>query len=127
MKLRGCDNWGCGHYGASRGSRKHRGVDIECTPGDPAFCLNRGIVTKVGYPYSDDLSYRYVEIADAGYRWRYFYVDPIVNKGDEVDAYTQIGRHQALGPRYPGISEHLHLEVIDSDGNYIDPTPLVSE
>lgn len=127
MKLRECDSWGCGHYGAKRGPGTHEGVDIVSIPGDPVFCLNRGIVTKVGYCYSDDLSYRYVEITDAGVRWRYFYCDPIVNVGDEVDAYTQIGTAQALGPRYPGITEHTHLEVIDKDGNHIDPTPLVSE
>lgn len=127
MKLRECDKWGCGHYGASRGDRTHNGIDIVCVPGDPAFCLNRGIVTKVGYPYSDDLSFRYVEITDSGYRWRYFYVEPIVNKGDEVEAYTQIGAHQPLGTRYPGITEHVHLEVIAPDGNYIDPTGLVAE
>lgn len=126
MKFRDCDDWGCGHYGAPRGDRVHRGVDIVAAPGDPVFCLNRGIVTKVGYPYSDDLSYRYVEVTDAGVRWRYFYCEPIVNVGDEVDAYTQIGTAQALGDRYPGITPHMHLEVIGPDG-HIDPTPLVSE
>ena len=127
MKLRGCDNWGCGHYGASRGDRKHRGIDIVCQPGDRVYCLNPGLVSKVGYPYADDLSYRYVEIVNGKYRWRYFYVEPIVNVGDELDAYTIIGEAQSLAGRYPGITPHIHLEIIDPDGNYIDPTPLVSE
>ena len=112
MKLRKCDNWGCGHYGASRGSRKHSGIDIVCIPGERAFCFNRGTVTAIGYAYGDDLTYRIVDITEGEFRWRYFYVDPVVNVGDELDAYTQIGTHQALGPRYPGITEHLHLEVV---------------
>lgn len=127
MRFRECDKWGCGHFGASRGDRTHNGVDIITEPGDRVYCLNRGIVSKIGYPYADDLSYRYVEIMDAGWAWRYFYVEPIVHVGDEVDAYTIIGEAQALGPRYPGISPHIHLEVIDPDDNYRDPKPMIME
>ena len=126
MRFRECDDWGCGHFGASRGDRKHNGLDIVELPGDPVFCFNRGIVTKIGYPYANDLSFRYVEITDAGVRWRYFYCEPIVNVGDEVEAYTQIGTAQGLGERYPGITPHVHLEII-KDGEYIDPKPLISE
>ena len=31
--LRGQDQWGAGHFGASRGSRTHRGVDFAAAPG----------------------------------------------------------------------------------------------
>ena len=127
MQIRKCDKWGCGHFGASRGDRKHNGVDLVWTPGDRAFCLMCGIVTKLGYPYADDLSFRYVEITEDGNRWRYFYVDPIVNVGDELDAYTEIGEYQGLGERYPGITEHVHCEIIGPDGEYIDPTPRIAE
>lgn len=133
MKLRGCDDWGCGHFGASRGDRKHTGLDIDTIPGAPVFCLNPGIVTDIGYAYSDDLSFRIVDITNGGYRWRYFYVDPIVNVGDELDAYTQIGHDQNVAQRYHErdperhMVNHTHIEAIDPDGNHIDPEPLVSE
>lgn len=128
MKIRGCDKWGCGNFGASRGSRKHLGVDIETKPGDPVECLNGGTVTKIGHPYADDLSFKYVEITDtAGARWRYFYVEPSVKVGDKLDAYQVIGKSQRLGKRYPGITEHIHLEIIKADGTYVDPTGVVSK
>jgi len=128
MKIRKCDKWGCGHYGAGRGSRKHMGVDIVSNPGDPWESLNGGVVTKVGYPYANDLSFRYVEVTDqAGAKWRYFYVQPSVKVGDVVEPYSEIGTVQKLGDRYPGITEHVHLEIIKIDGDFVDPTSVISE
>lgn len=132
MKLRECDDWGCGHYGAPRGTRKHKGIDIPCPPGERVHCLNGGIVTDIGHAYADDLSFRIVDITNGGYRWRYFYVEPIVNVGDYVDAYTVIGHDQHVAERYRKrdptrrMENHTHLEVI-KDGQHIDPTTLVSE
>jgi murein DD-endopeptidase MepM/ murein hydrolase activator NlpD len=124
-EIRGHDSWGAGHFGAPRGDRTHNGIDLVCKPGDEIECRSAGKVTKLGYPYGDDLSFRYVQITDeAGTRWRYFYVEPCVNIGDIVEAYTAIGYAQTLDDRYPGITEHIHFEII-CDGEYIDPTGFV--
>lgn len=128
MKIRGRDAWGSGRFGASRGGRIHNGVDIEAEPGSIVESLNGGTVTKIGYPYGDDLSYRYVEITDSvGARWRYFYVDPCVSVAVSVEAYEKIGVAQALGHKYPGITEHIHLEIIKADGSFVDPTGIISK
>lgn len=128
MKIRGCDRWGCGHFGAPRGKRKHMGVDLEYAPGSPVEALTPGTVSKLGYPYADDLHFRYVEITDdAGARWRYFYVDPRVTVGQYVEAYQEIGVSQYLGLRYPGITEHVHIEIIKADGEYLDPTGVIQD
>lgn len=113
---RGTDKWGSGDFGASRGNRTHRGIDYQCVVVSPVT----GEVTKIGYPYSDALEYRYVQITDkSGYDVRCFYVDPLVEVGDRVLEGAVIGRMQSLQKRYPGITDHVHVEVKTPDGVFI--------
>lgn len=115
------DSYGEGHFGASRGGRKHRGVDYSCLPNSKVLSPCSGIVSKIGYPYSDDLSFRYIEIAsNSNHKLRVFYVSPSVEVGDIVDESTVLGLSQKLGVRYPGIGEHVHLEI-RGKGKIIDP------
>ena len=127
--IRASDNWGDGHYGASRGMRrKHKGIDYACYPGTTIKSIKYGQVTKLGFPYDDDEDgdgkpdFDYVEITDpAGNRARYFYVKPCVAAGDMIQSGQDIGVTQELGKKYKGITEHLHLEVIGHDGKHFDP------
>ncbi len=125
MSERKCDGYGCGHFGASRGSRPHNGVDLACPPKTLVYSPIAGTVTKVGYPYGDDLSYRYLEISENGYKFRVFYVSPVVKVGQKVSKATIIGEAQGLTRRYSGITPHLHLEIKNADGDFIDPTPVM--
>lgn len=125
MELRECDAKGCGYFGAPRGDRQHNGVDLAGRVKGRVFSPVSGRVTKVGYAYSDDLSFRYVQITSGGYDFRVFYVAPFVGLHTEVLYGDLIGTRQALGRRYPGITEHVHFEIIDSEGHYIDPTPVL--
>lgn len=119
---RGEDKFGGGGFGASRGSRKHNGIDYAAVPGSSCLSITKGQVTKLGYPYDDDLSYRYVQVTDnKGNRLRFFYVDPVVKVGEFVDKDTILGSVQSLQDRYPGIKDHIHLEIICPKGNYINP------
>lgn len=128
MKIRYRDRWGAGHFGASRGDRLHMGVDVICAAGDTVFSVSGGEVTKLGYCYSDDLSFRYVQMTDSeGARWRYFYVNPSCGVGDRIEAYSELGSSQCLTERYPGITQHYHLEIIKADGEYINPTGFVKD
>lgn len=114
------DKHGSGHYGASRGSRKHNGVDIACYPRSMVLSHVRGTVTKLGYPYADNLNYRYVEVTDDNsLRHRFFYVNPIVRLNDEVEVGDQLGMTQEL--MYEGITQHFHYEIKNNRGIYLDP------
>lgn len=119
------DKHGAGYYGASRGKRKHVGVDFLINAGDKVCAFRGGTVTKLGYAYADDLSFRYIEIKDSrGYFCRYFYVEPSVAVGAVVDLGSTIGTSQSLGQRYVGITPHLHFEVFLLEGRekkYFDP------
>ena len=121
LPLRHADAWGSGEYLASRGDRVHRGVDFVAVPGTFIYSDVVGTVTKIGYPYEDNMFYRYVQVLDTeGNQVRYFYLEPAVNVGDEVTPDTILGAAQDLNPRYEGITNHVHLEI-KKDGGYRDP------
>lgn len=121
-KRRVADSYGQGHFGAPRGSRTHKGIDFVCHPGTRVCSPVSGEVTKLGYPYGDDLSYRYVEVIDQGfYKHRFFYVNPSVEVGQHVNEGDILGEVQSLDTRYKGISEHCHYEIKNPDGEFVDP------
>lgn len=81
-------------------------------------------MTKLGYPYAHDLSFRYVQVTDAnGKHCRYFYVSPTVEIGDEVVEGDMLGTCQELP--YEGITQHYHFEI-KHRGSYLDPIKYLS-
>jgi murein DD-endopeptidase MepM/ murein hydrolase activator NlpD len=132
---RGVDALGSGAFGASRGSRTHKGEDFEVNAGEVIYGKYEGVVTKIGYPYSQDSStkksrlksdLRYVEItAQGGLRHRYFYVRPSLNVGDEVFFGTEIGKAADLKKIWWRMKNHIHYEVKTKDGTYLDPNHFV--
>ena len=130
LKARISDDWGSGLFGASRGNRTHLGIDYLCEPGDPIYSPVKGRVSKHGYPYipmdDDKITYRYVEITDyKGNRHRVFYIEPIAQVDLHIDTNTIIGIAQDISAKYSTskkvMGNHIHSEVIDANGNYINP------
>ena len=130
LQHRGVDAWGDGSFKASRGKRTHKGIDYESQVGDAIYSPVKGRVTKLGYPYTprpdDTITYRYVEVTESnGSRHRVFYIEPSVGNGIFVDTGTIIGIAQDIQARYSKpdkvMKNHCHYEIIDKDGNLIDP------
>lgn len=125
------DSYGEGHYGAPRGDHDHKGTDRLCYPDSRVFAPIEGIVTKLGYAYSDDLSFRYVQITNPkGLNVRVMYIKPTVKLEQKVNLDTIIGISQRLDARYPqtrdknAIDNHIHFEVFHMFGGkktYHDP------
>ena len=115
------DAQGSGAFGSSRGSRTHNGVDYACYPGSAVLSPVDGVVTKLAYPYADDLFYRYVEVtAPDGTHHRVFYIDPTVTMNLKVKAgVTQLGVSQEL--KYDGITQHVHYEIKDTPTTFVNP------
>ena len=114
---RGRDAFGSGHFGAPRGGRDHLGCDYACAVGTKVCSLTNGVVTKLGYAYSDDLSYRYVEVTDGGgYKHRYFYVSPMVLVNDRIYRTDVLGTAQDISARYDDnlrkMRNHVHYEIL---------------
>lgn len=95
------DPAGRGYFKATRKPSIHKGVDLLCEPGELVMAPIAGRVHRLGYPYADDLEYRYVEIRNEGeLRCRVFYVSPTAFVGDQVEAGDEIGFAQDIAQRY---------------------------
>lgn len=119
--IRGADKYRS--YKSNYRPGKHNGVDYECAPGSVICAVSPGKVTKLGYPYANS-DYRYVQVTDAdGNHCRYFYVLPSVELDQIINEGDGLGTLQNIGLRYPGITSHVHFEVVVSwePKTFIDP------
>jgi hypothetical protein len=128
---RGEDAYGEGRFHAARdgGEREHEGVDYVATPGQPVAAPISGYVSKIGFAYPDDQTLRYVEIDNPALHItaRVFYVDPDVAVGDAVAVGRPIGHAHSLQRRYPGgITDHIHLELVDGKGRRLNAETLIT-
>ena len=127
LVLRGNDPTGHGYYGAQRGTKKHKGVDLVASEGEVVTSPIQGMVTKLGYPYSFALQFRYIEISNDIYRVRLMYVNPLKNLklGDRLFEGDLIGRVQHIAGYWNlKMKNHIHVEVYKY-GLLTDPEPLL--
>ncbi len=129
--IRGKDCHGFGHYGASRGRRKHKGIDVVANVGDKVLACSHGVISKIGYPYPPQDPnkgfLRYVEVTtDKGHKERYFYCDTHLSVGDAVHEGQHLATCQDLCCVYGGITPHLHFEV-KKTGFFIDPIKYIEK
>jgi len=127
QKTRVKDKYGSGQYGASRdaGTRMHKGIDIIVSPNEKIFCPIKGSIIREAMPYQNDPSYKGLVIkgSDAwtGYELKIFYVEGLFS--GSANESQEIGFAQNLTTKYPGITNHIHLEV-KFQGQQIDPFEL---
>jgi murein DD-endopeptidase MepM/ murein hydrolase activator NlpD len=126
---RGHDAFGDGEFGARRdgGSRDHEGVDYTAAAGQDVQAPISGYVTKIGYAYAGSSDLKFVEITNPalGYVARAFYVSPEVEVGQTVRLGQTIGTDQSLQKHYPGITNHVHLEVMEPGGERVNAAELI--
>ena len=126
--LRTSDDWGSGCFAASRGGRFHLGRDYRFIVGERVRCPVEGKVLRIGHPYSDDLSFKLIEIlgSEGKVIWRFFYVSPAVAVGETIVADQVIGTAQDVSSRYKDkhkhpMDNHVHVECI------LDPEAFFDE
>jgi hypothetical protein len=106
----------------------HQGLDIEAKPGEEVYSPIEGEVIREALPYADDPSFRGLLIrgagAWAGYEVKLFYVEGLLC-GKAIPGQS-IGRAQDLTFKYPGITNHVHLEVT-VDGKALSPTEIYGQ
>lgn len=125
------DAYGCGEFGSRRdgGARRHEGVDFMADAEQPLVAPISGYVTKIGLAYPGDSALKFVEITNPAlhYAARVFYIDPQVAIGQSVRVGQPIGVHHTLEQKYPGgMTDHVHLEIIDNRGERIDATRVIT-
>lgn len=122
---RGSDDFGSGEFEAPRGAypdgskKVHKGIDYACYPGTTIYSPIMGRITKFGFPYGDDLSFRYIEITDDRLaRHRLFYVKPddSLQLNDLVSTDDLLGESQDIAGRYTTkekyMKGHTHYEIL---------------
>lgn len=124
------DSQGQGHYGASRGSRRHRGVDLIVTKGQQIFAPFDGTITRKLQVYGSDPKYKGLEIQSEGdntQKVKIFYciVNPdLISK--KVTKGQVIATAQAINEKYsPKMKNHIHVELWESGINK-DITPKLN-
>ncbi len=125
--LRGDDPTGHGYYGAKRGNRKHKGVDLVTKAGESIKAPISGVITKIGYPYANALQFRYVDIQSDIYRFRIMYCQPIdgIYVGIRVFEGQEIAKAQDIAGYWnPKMLNHIHIELY-KHGLLTDPEPLL--
>lgn len=126
LALRGEDAWGSGAFGAPRGRRAHRGVDIVVAEGDVILAPFGGLLVREARPYDEDDRFSGLLLRGRG-RWlgweaKLFYLQP--RRPGPVRRGQIIGRAQNIALKYPGITPHVHLELW-REGAAVDPTPYL--
>eukprot|EP00064_Thunnus_orientalis_P022622 superscaffoldBa00007790_g22830 len=110
--IRGSDIFGEGRFGASRGSRKHGGVDIKCEDGSKVYAPLDMTITRQSIPYrygTKTAINNGIAFTAEGMRFKLWYIRPTkfsgtVRKGD------LIGTMLSMQSVYSGITSHVHLE-----------------
>ncbi len=129
LPVRTCDDYGCGAFGSRRdaGERRHEGVDFDARAGQDVQAPISGFVSKIGMAYADDELLKFVEVTNPAlhYVTRVFYIDPSVAEGQAVRLGQPIGQAHSLQTRYPGITNHVHLEISREGRPRVDATRLI--
>lgn len=124
--IRGRDNHGEGHFGASRKYGPHVGADYSGTGGQDVLAVTDGTI-RIGHPYAEDLSFKYLAITTSdGITARMLYVLPAVgiHNGSDVAAGQPVGTLQSLQALFPGITDHVHVDIW-YQGAYQNPADLI--
>jgi hypothetical protein len=107
------DSEGDGHYGASRGTRVHKGVDYYCKEGTEIRAPFNMIITRVSKPktHSEMSGIAWQKGKSTG---RMFYFQPDKNligksvyKGDVIGIAQSVSRDYGL----PNMNDHIHFQV----------------
>lgn len=124
FKIRPLDKFGSGAFGASRGNRKHQGIDIIVTENEPIKAPFDLSFKRVTQPYKDDNVYKGgVYDSELG-ELKIFYMKPLTDK----KTYKQgdiIGFAQNIAKKYgPEMHPHIHIEL-RKNGKLLNPTDYV--
>ena len=118
------DAFGSGLFRAPRGSRKHAGVDYQCTPDQDVVAPVSGTITRIARPYSQPFTkpdgkiiwYEGCEMKSPDIKIKMFYFKPDRTLiGKSVMIGQVIGQAQNIALKYNTPSKimmpHIHLQI----------------
>lgn len=132
--IRGPDKWASsgGAYHAARSrdgrSRKHEGIDLVCAPGTPVTAPIQCWYERSADPYLDSkdgvLLGCVLRLAEDR-KIKILYMKPtgLIKPGQLLKRGDLLGHSQSMQHLYPGIQDHIHVELCLLSGERVDPTP----
>ncbi|MCB9033509.1 MAG: M23 family metallopeptidase [Chitinophagales bacterium] len=125
-KLRECDAFGCGHFGASRsgGTRTHKGIDFVATENQSIYAPFECKIIRYGQPYADDSKYKLVEIesTDGVYKAKIMYIKALYSVGKVVKRGELLVNADNISKKYgASMTNHVHFELY-KNGILVNPT-----
>lgn len=125
-KIRTQDVHGNGAFGSPRTHGTHQGEDYIAAVGETIFAPISGTVTRYPFPYKNDLSMKGIEIINADYVVKIFYLNPTAKINSVVQAGQPIGIAQNIAGKYsPGMQNHIHIEVRNKAGKLLQFSKLL--
>ncbi|NWU93560.1 MIM1 protein, partial [Upupa epops] len=123
-KIRGCDKYGCGSFGADRhdGQEKHQGVDVICADGASVYAPFSGELSgPIRFFHNGNAIDDGVQIKGPTYCVKLVCIHPIRYRG-RIRRGQRLGRMLPMQKVFPGIISHIHVENCD----HSDPTSLLT-
>lgn len=105
----------------------HEGTDYSAAYGTPIFSIAEGIVVESEYGSSSGYHVKIQHKLEDGSVWYSDYLHQPsleVGVGDRVAAGQRIG---SVGSTGASTGAHLHLEILDKNGDHLDPVPWLDE
>lgn len=126
LELRGAEPTGNGWYGAKRGSKKHKGLDIKAKEGEPILSPISGVFVRTGTVYTFTRRFQLAVVANEEYEVKIMYLTPqaglvgrAIREGDVIGYSQDVARYWG-----GGMINHIHVEV-RKYGLLTDPEPLL--
>jgi len=138
LLVRGMDRWASdgGAYHAKRSRdgrpRLHEGIDFVAVPGTPLVAPAPSRFIRFADPYPDAVDSRLggaVLRTPNNWEIKFLYcrVDDNIREGRLLRRGERFAVAQSLQKLYPGIQDHVHVEVFNPSGERVNPTPWFIE
>jgi len=111
------DPAGMGHFGAPRGDRLHRGVDLLCEPMQPITVPFASVLERIARPYADDPTYSGALLRGEWLWAKLFYIIPQRELiGMSLTKGQQFAVAQDISEKYgEPMKPHIHFEITAVD------------
>lgn len=110
------DAEGSGAYNASRGGRKHNGIDLVASVGVDVVAPFDGVVSRHSVPYANDTRYKGIELTSGLMKLKIFYCVPNFEVGARVSKGQRIATVQNISAKYSSkMINHIHIELYIND------------
>lgn len=122
---RKCDPFGCGHFGASRGSQSHKGIDFTVTKSEKIKAPFDCQIIRYGFPYADDKSQELLEIKGlkqfSSYTAKIMYIKPLLALGSVVKKGATLCLAGDISEKFGAtMTPHVHFELYEN-GELVNP------